>query len=50
VHSDNKEELIKRNQYGEIQEYIEEKYRITATKRRKKSVKCNITTDYKVIY
>jgi len=35
VHSDNKED-IKRNQYSEIQEYREEKYRITATKKRKK--------------
>jgi hypothetical protein len=35
VHSDNKEEVIKGNQYSEIQEYTEEKYRITATKKRK---------------
>jgi hypothetical protein len=35
VQSDNKEEVIKRNQCSEIQEYTEEKYRITATKRRK---------------
>jgi hypothetical protein len=51
VHSDNKE-VIKRNQYSEIKEYMEEKYRITATKKRKnrKSEKCNITTDHALIY
>jgi hypothetical protein len=50
VHSDNKEEVIERNQYSEIQEYMEEKYRITATKKKQKSEKCNITTDHTVIY
>jgi hypothetical protein len=35
VRSDNKEDVIKRNQYSEIQEYSEEKYTITATKKRK---------------
>jgi hypothetical protein len=39
VHSDNKEEVIKRNQYSEIQEYMDKKYRITATKKRKKNKK-----------
>jgi hypothetical protein len=51
VHSDNKEEVIKMNQYSEIQECVEEKYRITATKKKKqKSEKCNITMDHAVIY
>jgi hypothetical protein len=35
VHSDNKE-VIKRNQYSERQEHTEEKYKITATKKREK--------------
>jgi hypothetical protein len=46
-YSDNKEEVIERNQYSEIQEYTEEKYRITVTK---KNEKFNITTDHTVIY
>jgi hypothetical protein len=50
VHSDNnKEEVIERNQYSEIQEYTEEKYRITATKKRK-TEKWNVTTNHTVIY
>jgi hypothetical protein len=36
VDSDNKEEVIRRNQYTETQEYTEEKYRLTATKKREK--------------
>jgi hypothetical protein len=40
VHSVNKEEVIKRDQYSEIPEYMEEKYRMTTTKKRK-TVKCN---------
>jgi hypothetical protein len=35
VHSDNKEEVIKRKQYSEVQKYMEKKYRITAKRKRK---------------
>jgi hypothetical protein len=51
VHSDNKE-VIKRNQYSEIQEHTEEKYKITDTKKREKqkSEKCKITMDHTAIY
>jgi hypothetical protein len=48
VHSENKE-VTKSNQYSEIQQYTDEKYRITATNKRKtKSEKCNITSDHTV--
>jgi phage pi2 protein 07 len=48
VYSDNKEVVIKRNQYSEVQEYTEKKYRMTGTKKRK-TEKCNTTTDYTAI-
>jgi phage pi2 protein 07 len=49
VYSDNKEVVIKRNQYSEVQEYMEKKYRMTGTKKRKIE-KCNTTTDYTAIH
>jgi hypothetical protein len=39
VHSDNNEEVIKRNQYSEIQEYTEKKYKKIATKNKNIKVK-----------
>jgi hypothetical protein len=43
VHSDNKEQVMKNNQYGEVQEYTEKKYRVTATRKGKTEKATSVT-------
>jgi hypothetical protein len=52
VHSDNKGDVIKRNQYSEIQEIYGGKIQDNChkEKEKQKSEKCNITTNHTAIY